>query len=86
MDPNEIVIRPIITEASLEGVESENKLAFYVLRTANKNIIRWAIETLYDVVVVKINTMIMPNGMKKALVRLAPEYNAAEVATNLGVF
>jgi ribosomal protein uL23 len=85
-DPNEIIIRPVVTESSLEAVDEENKLIFYVSRTANKNTIKWAVETLYEVVVVKVNTLIMPNGQKKALVRLAPEYSAAEVATNLGIF
>lgn len=85
-DPNEIIIRPVVTEASLEAVDQENKLIFYVARTANKNTIKWAVESLYEVVVEKVNTLIMPNGMKKALVRLAPEYSAAEVATNLGIF
>jgi ribosomal protein uL23 len=85
-DPNEVIIRPVVTEASLESLESDNKLVFYVDRRANKNTIKWAVETLYEVVVEKINTLIMPNGMKKALVRLAPEYSAADVATNLGIF
>jgi len=85
-DPNEIIIRPVVTEASLEAVDEENKLIFYVIRTANKNTIKWAVETLYEVVVDKVNTLIMPDGRKKALVRLAPEYSAAEVATNLGIF
>ena len=85
-DPNEIIIRPVVTEASLEAVDEENKLIFWVERTANKNTIKWAVETLYEVVVDKVNTLIMPNGKKKALVRLAPEYSAAEVATNLGIF
>jgi ribosomal protein uL23 len=85
-DPNEIIIRPVVTESSLEAVDEENKLIFYVVRTANKNTIKWAVETLYDVVVEKVNTLIMPDGKKKALVRLAPEYSAAEVATNLGIF
>jgi len=85
-DPNEIIIRPVVTEASLEAVDEDNKLIFYVVRTANKNTIKWAVETLYEVVVEKVNTLIMPNGTKKALVRLAPEYSAAEVATNLGIF
>jgi len=85
-DPNEIIIRPVVTEASLEAVDQENKLIFYVARNANKNTIKWAVESLYEVVVEKVNTLIMPNGMKKALVRLAPEYSAAEVATNLGIF
>ena len=85
-DPNEIIIRPVVTEASLAAVDDENKLIFYVTRTANKNTIKCAVETLYEVVVEKVNTLIMPNGTKKALVRLAPEYSAAEVATNLGIF
>ncbi len=85
-DPNEIIIRPVVTEASLEGVEDENKLIFYVIREANKNTIKWAVESLYEVIVEKVNTLIMPKGKKKAFVRLAPEYSAAEVATNLGIF
>jgi ribosomal protein uL23 len=85
-DPNEIIIRPVVTEASLEAVDEENKLIFYVVRDANKNMIKWAVESLYEVVVEKVNTLIMPDGKKKALVRLAPEYSAAEVATNLGIF
>jgi ribosomal protein L23 len=56
------------------------------LRLWIKNTIKWAVESLYEVVVEKVNTLIMPNGKKKALVRLAPEYSAAEVATNLGIF
>ena len=85
-DPNTIIIRPVVTEASLEAVDNENKLIFYVDRKANKNMIRWAVETLYDVVVVKVNTLITPDGRKKALVKLAPEYSAGEVATQLGIF
>ncbi|MGY5864692.1 MAG: 50S ribosomal protein L23 [Candidatus Thorarchaeota archaeon] len=85
-DPNEIIIRPVVTEASLKAVDEENKLIFYVIRSANKNTIKWAVESLYEVVVEKVNTLIMPDGKKKALVRLAPEYSAAEVATNLGIF
>lgn len=85
-DPNLIILRPVVTEASLEAVENENKLIFYVDRTANKNTIKWAVETLYEVVVEKVNTLIMPTGKKKAFVKLAEEYSAAEVATNLGIF
>jgi ribosomal protein uL23 len=85
-DPNTIIIRPVVTEASLDAVDSQNKLIFFVDRRANKNTIKWAVETLYDVVVEKVNTLIMPDGRKKALVKLAPEYSAAEVATKLGVF
>ena len=86
MDPNQVLIRPVVTEASLEAVDSHNKLTFYVDRRANKNTIRWAVESLYEVVVDTVNTLILPDGKKKAFVRLAPDYSAAEVATNLGIF
>lgn len=86
MDPNLVIIRPVVTEASLEAVDNENKLTFFVHQRANKNTIKWAVETLYDIVVEKVNTLIMPDGRKKAFVRLAPEYSAAEVATQLGIF
>ncbi|MHA2042147.1 MAG: 50S ribosomal protein L23 [Candidatus Thorarchaeota archaeon] len=86
MDPNQVIIRPVVTEASLESVDSHNKLTFFVDRRANKNTIRWAVESLYEVVVDSVNTLILPDGKKKAFVRLAPEYSAAEVATNLGIF
>lgn len=86
IDPNEIIIRPVVTEASLGAVDRQNKLVFYVARSANKNTIKWAVETLYDVVVEKVNTLIMPDGRKKAMLRLSPEYSAADVATKLGIF
>jgi len=86
IDPNEVIIRPVVTEASLGAVDRQNKLVFYVARSANKNTIKWAVETLYDVVVEKVNTLIMPDGRKKAILRLSPEYSAADVATKLGIF
>jgi len=85
-DPNLIVLGPVVTEASLDAVDNENKLTFFVARDANKNTIKWAVETLYDVVVEKVNTLILPDGRKTAFVRLAPEYSAADVATQLGIF
>ena len=86
MDPHKIIIRPVITETALELIEKENKITFIVLRKANRITIRRAVEVLYDVKVDKVNTLILPNGKKKAYVRLAPEHSAADVATKLGMF
>jgi large subunit ribosomal protein L23 len=86
MDPYRIIIRMMITERASEIVESENRLTFIVRRTATKGQIRQAVEELYEVKVVKVNTMITPKGRKKALVKLAPEYNAADLAVKLGLF
>ena len=86
MKPHDIVIHPVITEAVLEMIEKENKLVFIVQRTANKKTIRWAIENLYGVKIRSVNTLITPDGKKKAFVRLDPASNAGEVATQLGIF
>ena len=83
---NKIIINPIITETALELIEAENKLTFLVDRRANKNLIKEAIEKLYEVKVESVNTLIRPDGKKKAYVKLAPENNAADLATKIGIF
>ncbi len=86
ISPFSIIVRPIMSESSFEMLERENKLTFIVRRNANKHLIKWAVQKLYDVKVDKINTLILPDGRKKAYVRLAPESNAADVATRLNIF
>ncbi|MHA1713138.1 MAG: 50S ribosomal protein L23 [Candidatus Ranarchaeia archaeon] len=86
MKPHDVVIYPVITEAVLEMIERENKLVFIVKRSANKNMIRWAVESLYNVKVQAVNTLITPEGKKKAFVRLDPSSNAGDIATRLGIF
>ena len=86
IDPHEIIVRMMITERASEIVERENRLTFIVRRSATKGQIREAVEALYDVKVVQVNTIITPRGQKKAFVKLAPEYNAADLAVKLGLF
>ncbi|MFX1562694.1 MAG: 50S ribosomal protein L23 [Promethearchaeota archaeon] len=86
MDPYDVIIRMMITERASEIVERENRLTFIVRRNSTKGQIRQAVEMLYEVKVVKVNTMITPQGQKKALVKLAPEHNAADLAVKLGLF
>ncbi|MGS0972616.1 MAG: 50S ribosomal protein L23 [Candidatus Izemoplasmataceae bacterium] len=54
---SEIIKRPIITEKSMLLVEKENKYTFSVDKRANKVQIANAIEELFKVKVVKVNTM-----------------------------
>ena len=86
MNPYEIIYRPVMTENAFELIENQNKLTFIVARKANKHQIRDAVKILYDVIVEKVNTMILLNGKKKAIVKLSPESDAAEVATKLGIY
>jgi len=80
-----IIISPYSSERIFDIIESQNKLAFIVNRKANKATIKRAIEKLYNVKVVKVNTMITPSGKKKAIVKLHPTNSAVDLATALGL-
>ena len=84
-DLYKIIISPFSSERIFELIESQNKIAFVVDLKANKPTIKRAIEELYNVKVVKINTMITPKGIKKAIVKLDPTNSAVELATALGL-
>ncbi len=64
---DEIIIRPIISERSMDLV-NENKYAFFVDKRANKVEIKKAVEELFDVGVETVNTVNIP-GKKKRLGR-----------------
>jgi len=85
MKPHEVILYPLMTEASSRLLEKENKLVFITNIKATKKDIKRAIEELYNVKVSKINTVIVSKGKKKAFVRLEPEYSATDVAIKLGI-
>jgi large subunit ribosomal protein L23 len=57
MDPHQVIIRPVISEKSYNLIESEGQYTFQVDRRANKNQIRRAVESAFDVKVQKVNTV-----------------------------
>lgn len=85
MDPQEVVLYPLMTEAASLVVEKENKLVFIVNLKAGKIDVKKAVEELYEVKVEKVNLLITPQGEKKAFVKLHPDYKAADVAIKLGI-
>jgi large subunit ribosomal protein L23 len=86
MDPYSVIIRPDVTERSMKLVETENKLVFVVSQTSSKREIRDAVESLYDVKVEDVNTLMAPKGFKKAYIKLSQKHKADEVATRIGIF
>lgn len=83
LHPYAVLLRPLITEKGTLLAES-GKYAFHVAPNANKLQIKEAVETAFDVHVLKVNVMVMPGkerrvgrskGMtsewKKAIVTLA---------------
>ncbi len=84
-DPNEVIIKPYVTEKALLMIEKENKLTFIVRRNSTKAQIKHAVEKLFDVKVEGVNTYITHFG-KKAIVKLTKEYSAEEVGMRMGIF
>lgn len=63
-NPHDIVIRPLITEKTMD-LSQEKKYVFVVDRRANKSEIKRAIEEIFDVNVEKVNTMNMRGKVKR---------------------
>jgi len=66
-------------------IENENKLVFAVDRRATKMDIEYAVKTLYEVEVERVNTLISRDNNKKAFVKLKPEFDATDLAVRLGI-
>ncbi len=60
----DIIIRPIITEQSMEDLDIK-KYVFEVAKDANKIEIKKAIEEIFDVKVIKVTTTIVPGKEKR---------------------
>ncbi|XP_048968930.1 60S ribosomal protein L23a-like [Canis lupus dingo] len=85
LDHYAIIKFPLTTESALKKIEDNNTLVFIVDVKANKHQIKQAVKKLYDIDVAKVNTLIRPDGEKKAYVRLAPDYDALDVANKIGI-
>jgi len=78
-----ILKAPLSTEKAIRLMESENKLVFLVDKKATKSQIKQEIESLFKMKVVSVNTMIGPDGKKKAYVTFAEDTPAIDLATKL---
>jgi large subunit ribosomal protein L23 len=66
MAPEKIIKRPLImTEKGQSLREEENKYLFEVDRRANKTQIRKAVETLFNVTVEDVNTMVVRGRIRR---------------------
>lgn len=69
----------------MKKIEDHNTLVFVCAVTATKRTIAAAVKTLYGVEAAHVNTLVRPNGTKKAFVRLVPECDALDVANKIGL-
>jgi len=86
----DIIVKPIITEQAMSEV-ADKKYAFQVARDANKIEIKRAVEEIFSVKVLSVNTLNMQGkekrmgvhtgrrpSWKKAIVRLTPDSKTIE--------
>ena len=80
-----IIKYPLNTEKTVRLMEKENKLLFVVDMKAKKQDIKKAIEEIFSVKVLKVNTHITAKGEKRAFISLSKEFPAADIITKLGL-
>lgn len=87
LQPHQIILRPLVTEKGMHRSSRNNAYAFEVSRMANKHDVRRAVEALFNVKVVSVNTQNRKgkprrtrmyigytNDWKKAIVTLDSEH------------
>ena len=84
-DEFRIIRAPLTSEAAMKKIEDHNTLVFLCDPKANKRQIKKAVEKLYEIVCKKVNTLIRPDGQKKAYVKLTGDFDALDVANRIGV-
>ncbi|EHB11213.1 60S ribosomal protein L23a [Heterocephalus glaber] len=85
LDHYAIIKFTLTTESAMKKMEYNNTLVFTVDVKANKHQIKQAVKELFDIDVAEINTLIRPDGEKKAYVPLAPDYDTLDVANKIGI-
>ncbi|KAF6261464.1 ribosomal protein L23a component of cytosolic 80S ribosome and 60S large subunit [Scenedesmus sp. NREL 46B-D3] len=99
LDQYAVLKCPLTTESAMKKIEDNNTLrgisssmqqlrdaaVFLVDVRADKKKIRKAVQNMYDIQTKKINTLIRPDGLKKAYVRLTSDYDALDVANKIGI-
>jgi len=81
----DIIKYPVSTEKNIRIMEAENKLIFVVNKKANKLEIKRSLEKMFNIKVLKVNTLIDHTGKKKAFIKLDSKTPAIDLATKLGI-
>jgi len=79
------ILYPITNEKAIGLIEFQNTITFAVNPKSNKQEIKKDVETLFEVKVASVNTLISPSGIKKAYVKLAKGFKADDIAAKLKI-
>lgn len=87
MNPHNVLRRPIVTEKSRYQKRKLNQYVFEVAPTATKTQIKDAVETIFDVDVLRVNVLIAPYKRARRLrrtVRRSEQFKKAVVTIRAG--
>ncbi|MCL4372513.1 50S ribosomal protein L23 [Candidatus Parvarchaeota archaeon] len=79
------VVSVLSGEKSTRLMQMENKLSFIVSKDSNKILIKKEVESLLKAKVESINIINRMDSRKVAIVKLKPEFQAMDIATQLGL-
>jgi len=80
-----VLLYPVTNEKAIGLIELKNTLLFVVAPAATKPEIKKEVETLFEVKVASVNTLITPTGLKRAFVKLKDGFKADDVAAKLKI-
>jgi large subunit ribosomal protein L23 len=64
-DPRDVILEPVVSEKSYDQIEDTNTYTFLVDRRSNKTEIKQAVEAIFAVDVVRVNTMNRKGKLKR---------------------
>jgi ribosomal protein uL23 len=85
MKLDNVIKYPLATEKAVRFVDHDNKILFVVDLKAKKSEIKAAVEKLFEVKVVNVNSFVTSSGEKRAYVKLSASTPAMDIMTKLGL-
>ncbi len=79
-----VIKYPLTTEKTVRLMESKNKIVFIVNNKSNKKDVKNSFEKLFNAKVEKVNIH-NQKGKKIAIISLHPDFDAMDIATQLGM-
>jgi large subunit ribosomal protein L23 len=64
-DPRDVILAPVVSEKSYDLIEHHNTYTFVVRKRTNKGEIKDAVESIFGVRVLRVNTMNRKGKMKR---------------------
>ena len=85
LDKYSVLVQPLNTEKANKAMTERNTLTFLIDNRSNKVQVKRAFKDIFGVVPKSVNTLVRPDGKKKAFIRLRPEDEAVSIASKIGI-